>query len=93
MEHKETIHNRDNVDRILQTFYARHRHPYLVATQFISLEGGENCTEDIFNLKTYYERAVTNLSKVNDIPFSDSLHCYQVALKGFELLYKSYGYF
>jgi hypothetical protein len=36
---------------------------------------------------------VTNLSKVNDIPFNDSLHCYLVALKGFELLFKSYGYF
>jgi len=47
----------------------------------------------VYYLKVYYERAVTNLSKVNDIPFKDSLNCYLVALKGFELLYKSYGYF
>ena len=36
---------------------------------------------------------MTNLSKINDIPFNDSLHIYSVALKGFEILYKKYGYF
>lgn len=81
------------MDRKLQTFYARYQHPYLVSTQYLKVEEAETCTEGTFTLKTFYERAVTNLSKVNDLPFSDSLHCYLVALKGFEILYKSYGYF
>ena len=93
MEFREKVHNENNVNRKLQTFYARYQHPYLVATQYIHIEDEKNCAEGVYYLKVYYERAVTNLSKVNDIPFSDSLHCYMVALKGFELLYKSYGYF
>jgi hypothetical protein len=39
MEFRETIHNRENVDRKLQTFYARHQHPYLVATLYVDVEG------------------------------------------------------
>ena len=41
----------------------------------------------------FYERVYTNLSRIKDIPFGDSLQFYYVGLKGFELLYKRYGYF
>lgn len=30
---------------------------------------------------------------INDIPFFDSLHLFAVAVKGFEILYRKFGYF
>ena len=44
-------------------------------------------------ISVFYERIFTNLSRIKDIPFYDSLHFYYVGLKGFELLYKRFGYF
>ena len=41
----------------------------------------------------FYERVFTNLARIKDIPFADSLQFYYVAFKGFELLYKKFGYF
>jgi hypothetical protein len=92
MEFKQPIANREDLDRHLHTFTARYQHIYLVATLYASVSGGLGCGGE-GEVAIYYERAVTNLSRVNDIPFADSLHCLGVALKGFELLFKSYGYF
>lgn len=56
---------------------------YLVSSLYMKLDGNNNCASGEYEISTYFERVITNLSKVNDIPFTDSLHCLAVALKGF----------
>ena len=54
MEYQEIIHTKENVDRKLQTFYARYQHPYLVSTQYLKVEESETCTEGTFTLRIFY---------------------------------------
>jgi hypothetical protein len=93
MEFKERLYSTQDIDRKIQTFVARYQHIYLVSSLYMKLEGGDNCGSTEYELSIYYERVVTNLSKINEISFKDSLHCLAVALKGFEILYKNFGYF
>ena len=72
----------------------RHEHHFFPSTLYLSYEqqGIKGCGE-YYRGSLYMESSLTTLSKINDIPFEDSLHMYQVAFKGFELLYKHFGYF
>lgn len=65
---------------------------YLVAALYLEVEKTAYCSGE-WEARVFFERVITNLSKVNDIPFQDSLHCLVVALKGFEILYQHFGYF
>ena len=67
---------------------------FLPSTYYLSYEqiGVKGCGE-YYKGSIFLENHVTTLSKINDIPFEDSLYMYQVAFKGFEILYKKFGYF
>lgn len=43
MEFKETLYSTQDIDRKVQTFVARYQHLYLVASLYLTLEGGNNC--------------------------------------------------
>jgi hypothetical protein len=64
MEFKERLYNTQDVDRKVQTFVARYQHLYLVSSLYMKLEGGNNCGHSEYELSIYYERVVTNLSKI-----------------------------
>lgn len=64
----------------------RHRHPMLVSALYFRQNPSGKAS-------IFYERVFTNLSRIKDIPFDDTLQFYYAALKGFEQLYKRYGYF
>lgn len=67
---------------------------YVVSTLYLSCEqtGIKGCGE-VYKGNMFYEIPITNLSKINDIPFYDSLHLYAVAFKGFQILFSKFGYF
>jgi hypothetical protein len=70
-----------------EMYLFRHRHPLLVSSLYFKKDNQRGKT------RVFYERVYTNLSRIKDIPFQDSLQFYYIGLKGFELLYRKFGYF
>lgn len=68
-------------------YWMRQRHHLFVSTLYF--QQPENSPK----ARIFYERVFTNLARIKDIPFRDSLQLYYVGLKGFEILYNTHGFF
>ena len=91
IEHQIYITSQGDFGDQIENFQFRNKHPLLVSTLY--WEYAEQPSYIASKISVFYERIYTNLSRIKDIPFNDTLHFYYVALKGFELLYKKFGYF
>lgn len=92
MAHKVTLDDEDALPLLIENFKARYQHHYLVSTLFLACEDYSACG-GYYETVVFYQRVFTNLSKIKDIPFQDVLHFYAVAFKGFQILYRRFGYF
>lgn len=88
------VNSQEELRNIYDIFKMRHMHMYLPATKYLTCQqyGIKGCGE-YYKGNIYLDSAIANLSLINDIPFIDSLHIYSVALKGYEILYRKFGYF
>lgn len=77
---------------MVENFIARYQHHYLVSTMYLKCDDYSTCGGYIEAI-VFYQRIFTNLSKIKDIPINDTLHFYAVAFKGFQILYRRFGYF
>jgi hypothetical protein len=71
----------------VQSYLWRYRHPLFVSTLYID--------HDLRALKcsVFYERVITNLSRIKDLCFDDVLLFYYVGLSGFQELFRKFGFF
>lgn len=92
MAHKLTLNHERELPALIENFKARYQHHYLVSTLYLACEDYSTCG-GYFETVVFYQRMFTNLSKIKDIPFSDVLHFYAVAFKGFQILFRRFGYF
>lgn len=94
LEYRLILNTEEELKEVFEGFKMRHEHQLLPSSHYITYEqqGVKGCGE-YYRGSLFFENALTTLSKINDIPFEDSLHMYQVALKGFHILYKTFGYF
>jgi hypothetical protein len=81
------IGNESAFQRQVEMYLMRHRHPVLVSTMYLKKKGSMG------KVSVFFERVFTNLSRIKDISFEDSLQFYYVALKGFDQLFRMFGYF
>jgi hypothetical protein len=88
------VNSVDDLQVIYDIFKMRHLHVYLAPTCFLTCEcqGIKGCGE-YYKGNIYLEWPITTLAMINDIPFIDSLHLFAVAVRGFEILFRKFGYF
>jgi hypothetical protein len=69
-------------------------HIYLCPTRYLTCQhqGIKGCG-GYFKGNIYLDSTITTLAMINDIPFHDSLHIFAIAIKGFEILFRKFGYF